>query len=136
MELLADYFSALGRGVVSVCVFLGRSVLRLLLLAAWLFALFGVLYSYFRVSVVVGAILTVVFLLGSGFVLFVLARRYPAEEIADDRDALKIDWFLHVPAEEAKPHVAEFAPLAARCDARRRAAFAKRAAELDPDSRR
>jgi tetratricopeptide (TPR) repeat protein len=52
-------------------------------------------------------------------------------EIADGRDALRIDWFLRVPAAEAKPHIAEFAPLAARSDPRRRAAFAQRAAELD-----
>ena len=57
-------------------------------------------------------------------------------EIADDRDALKIDWFLRVPAEEARPHLAEFAPLAARGDPHRRAEFAKRAAELDPNSKR
>ena len=50
---------------------------------------------------------------------------------ADGRDALQMDWFLDAPPEEAKPRLAEFAEIAARCDARRRAAFARRAAELD-----
>ena len=56
-------------------------------------------------------------------------------DIADGHDALKIDWFLHVPADEAKPHLSEFAPLAARTDPYRRAAFIRRAAELNPASR-
>ena len=54
-------------------------------------------------------------------------------ELAAGRDALLIDWFLGVPAGEARPHAAEFAPLAARSDPRRRAAFARRAAEMDRD---
>ena len=53
-------------------------------------------------------------------------------ELAEGSDALQIDWFLTVPDEEAKPHIAEFAPLAARSDERRRSAFARRAAALDP----
>ena len=51
------------------------------------------------------------------------------------RDPLQIDWFLSVPSEEARPYVAEFAPIAARCDDWRRAAFERRAAELDPPAR-
>ncbi|MEO6739092.1 MAG: O-antigen ligase family protein [Chthoniobacteraceae bacterium] len=51
------------------------------------------------------------------------------------RDPLQIDWFLSVPAEEARPYVAEFAPIAARCGDWRRAAFERRAAELVPPAR-
>ena len=57
-------------------------------------------------------------------------------DIVRGRDALQIDWFLHVPAAEAKPFIAEFAPLAERCDPKRRAAFFRRAAELDPAEKR
>jgi O-antigen ligase len=52
-------------------------------------------------------------------------------EIVKGRDELQIDWFLSVPLAEAKPFVAEFTPLAERCDPRKRAAFFRRAAELD-----
>ena len=52
--------------------------------------------------------------------------------LVEGRDALKLDWFLNVPREEARPYLKEFAPLAERCDDRRRAAFARRAAELAP----
>ncbi|MEO6784841.1 MAG: O-antigen ligase family protein [Chthoniobacteraceae bacterium] len=53
-------------------------------------------------------------------------------EIARGRDALQIDWFLGVSAAEAKPFIADFTPVAERCDPKRRAAFFRRAAELDP----
>jgi len=55
--------------------------------------------------------------------------------IAEGGDALKIDWFLSVPGEEAKPHIAEIAPLAERSDPGRRAAFARRVAELAPPAK-
>jgi tetratricopeptide (TPR) repeat protein len=55
--------------------------------------------------------------------------------IAEGSDALKIDWFLSVPAEEAKAHIAEIAPLAEQSDPGRRAGFARRAAELAPPAR-
>jgi hypothetical protein len=42
-----------------------------------------------------------------------------------------MDWFLTLRPEAARPRIAEFAPIAAQCDARRRAAFLRRAAELD-----
>lgn len=51
-------------------------------------------------------------------------------EIAEGRDALQIDWFLRAPDAEAKEHIAELEPAAARCDPGRRAAFEKRAAEI------
>lgn len=84
MQLLADYFSALGRGIVSVALSLGRGFLRLLAILAFVAALFGVVYSYVRVSVVLGVILTVVFLLGTGFIIYVLNQRYPQEEYEED----------------------------------------------------
>jgi tetratricopeptide (TPR) repeat protein len=56
-------------------------------------------------------------------------------DIAEGHDALKIDWFLNAPAEEVTPHVAEFAPLAERSDPHRRAAFARRAAEIVPPAK-
>ena len=52
-------------------------------------------------------------------------------EITDGRAALQMDWFLTLRPEAARPRIAEFAPIAAQCDARRRAAFSRRAAELD-----
>ena len=52
-------------------------------------------------------------------------------EITGGRAALQMDWFLGLPPEEAKPRLAEFAPVAAQCDAQRRAAFSRRASELD-----
>lgn len=52
--------------------------------------------------------------------------------LVEGRDALQIDWFLSAPRDEALPHLKEFAPLAELCDERRRAAFARRAAELAP----
>ena len=51
-------------------------------------------------------------------------------EFVEGRDALQIDWFLSVPAEEAGPWAAKFAPIAARCDAKRRDAFSRRAIAL------
>lgn len=53
-------------------------------------------------------------------------------ELVEGRDILQVDWFLGVPAEEAKPHLAAFAEIAERCDKGRRAAFARRVAELAP----
>lgn len=52
-------------------------------------------------------------------------------EITDGRAALQMDWFLTLRPEAARPRIAEFAPIAAQCDACRRAAFSRRAAELD-----
>ena len=52
--------------------------------------------------------------------------------LADGRATLQMDWFLGVPAAEAKPHLAVIAEIAARCDEGRRKAFARRAAELGP----
>ena len=52
-------------------------------------------------------------------------------EITDGRAALQMDWFLTLRPEAARPRIVEFAPIAAQCDARRRAAFSRRAAELD-----
>jgi hypothetical protein len=53
-------------------------------------------------------------------------------EMAEGRPMLQIDWFLRVPAAVAKAHVAALAPVAAKCDEKRRSAFEHRAAELDP----
>ncbi len=52
--------------------------------------------------------------------------------LAEGRATLQMDWFLGVPAAEAKPHLAEIAEIAARCDEGRRKAFARRSAELGP----
>ena len=54
--------------------------------------------------------------------------------LADGRAALQMDWFLGVPAAEAKSHLAEITEIAARCDEGRRKAFARRAAELGPSA--
>jgi tetratricopeptide (TPR) repeat protein len=53
-------------------------------------------------------------------------------DLAEGRPMLQIDWFLGVPAAEAKAHIEELAPVAAKCDEKRRTAFEHRAAELDP----
>ena len=53
-------------------------------------------------------------------------------ELADGRPMLQVDWFLRVPAAEAKAHIADLAPFAAKTDEQRRSAFAQRAKELDP----
>ena len=53
-------------------------------------------------------------------------------ELAEGRPMLQVDWFLRVPAAEAKAHIAELAPFAEKCDEKRRSAFEQRAKELDP----
>jgi hypothetical protein len=53
-------------------------------------------------------------------------------ELAAGRPMLQVDWFLRVPAAEARAHLAELAPLAAECDEKQRSAFEVRARELDP----
>ena len=55
--------------------------------------------------------------------------------LVDGREMLEMEWFLGVPLAEAKPHLAAFAEIAARCDEKQRAAFSRRAAELDPPAR-
>lgn len=52
--------------------------------------------------------------------------------LVDGREMLEMEWFLGVPLAEAKPHLAAFAEIAARCDEKQRAAFARRAAEFAP----
>jgi hypothetical protein len=74
VELVADYFAAIGRGIVAVVLWVGRLLLRLLTILVWAFVLAGVVVSY-RASVVLGAVLSVVFAVGSGFVLYVVKRR-------------------------------------------------------------
>lgn len=53
-------------------------------------------------------------------------------ELADGHPLLQVDWFLRVPAAEAKPHIAKLAPFVAECDEQRRSAFEHRAKELNP----
>jgi hypothetical protein len=53
-------------------------------------------------------------------------------ELAEGRPVLQVEWFLRVPAAEAKAHIAELAPFAAKCDGKRQSAFERRAKELDP----
>jgi hypothetical protein len=53
-------------------------------------------------------------------------------DIAAGRPLLQVEWFLRVPAAEAKAHIAGLAPVAAKCDDKRLSAFERRAKDLDP----
>ncbi len=74
MELVADYFAALGRGVWRILVWVGWLLGRFLAVLVWAGLLAGVVIALGR-SLILGVTLGVLFLLGSGFVLFVLVQR-------------------------------------------------------------
>lgn len=85
MNLLSDYFAALGRVIAGFGMWLAIVVVRLLALIVWCFAASGVILSY-RVSAIVGGILTVVFLLATGFVVYVFNRRRAESEALIERE--------------------------------------------------
>jgi hypothetical protein len=83
MNLLADYVMALTRGVGGVVFAVGRALLRLLLIVAWVMAAALVLVlarSHLILAVIVGA----AFLFASGFAWYAYRRARPRPVHADD----------------------------------------------------
>jgi hypothetical protein len=73
MNLNVDSFAALGRAAASFSLWLLLLVVRVVALIAWFVAAFGVIVSY-RVSLILGAILTIVFGMATWLILYALNR--------------------------------------------------------------
>lgn len=76
MNLVADYVAALARGIAGITLFVGRAVLRVVILAAWLIvaALIVVLAGSHLVLAIVAA---ATFLFASGFAWYAYRRARP-----------------------------------------------------------